>query len=189
MTGQLQRIGQDFLPVVIDDHFLITPQGLQVRGKPSYDDCDTFWRKLRSLEKGVQFAIGDAAKYFRQRFGDKADQILSEATGLSFETLRAYEWTADKVPPETRHMETLTYSHHQAVGKLPPVEQAKWLDKAAQGDGDKPWSVSALKAKLKAADATEVSYWLVVRCKSEDDRTTLQKELESRGFTTSERGA
>jgi len=190
MTGQLQRIGQDFAPVIVDEYFLITPQGLDVRGEPSFDECELFWKKLRSMEKGIQFAIGDAAKYLRQRFGEKADQIISAATGWSHETVRAYEWTADNVPPPMRQMEELTYSHHQAVGrsKLSAAQKSKWLDKAAAGDGDKPWSVAKLKAAMKDEGA-EPSYWLMVRCKSAADRDKLQKRLESEGYVTSERGA
>lgn len=188
MTGQLQRIGPDFAPVVVDEHFLITPQGLQVRGEPDFDACELLWKKLRSMEKGIQFAIGDAAKYLRQRFGERADQIISAATGWSHETVRTYEWTAEKVPQPVRHMEELTYSHHQAVGKLSPREQTKWLDKAAAGDGDKPWSVSKLKAAMKDEGA-EASYWLMVKCKNAADRDKLQRRLESEGYTTSERGA
>lgn len=188
MTDQLQRIGQDFAPVIVDEYFLITPQGLDVRGEPSFAACELFWKKLRSMEKGIQFAIGDAAKYLRQRFGDKADQIISAATGWSHETVRTYEWTADNVPLPVRHMEELTYSHHQAVGKLTPREQTKWLDKAAAGDGVKPWSVSKMKSAMKDEGA-EASYWLMVRCKSADDRDKLQKRLESEGYVTSERGA
>lgn len=188
MTDHLQRIGADFAPVIVDEYFLITPQGLQVRGEPDFNQCELFWRQLRSIEKGIQFAIGDAAKYLRQRFGDKADQIISAATGWSHETVRAYEWTADNVLPPVRHMEELTYSHHQAVGKLPPREQSKWLDKAAAGNGEKPWSVSKLKAAMKDEGA-EASYWLMVKCKNAADRDKLQKRLESEGYTTSERGA
>jgi len=188
MTNQLQRIGDDFAPVSVGENFVITPQGMQVRGNPDFDACEVFWKRLRSMERGIQFAIGDTARYLRERFGDKADQIISAATGWSNETVRAYEWTAEKVPMETRHMEELTYSHHQAVGKLAPKEQNKWLDKAVAGDGEKPWSVSKLKAAMKDEGA-EPSYWLMVRCKSAADRDKLQKRLEAEGYTTSERGA
>lgn len=188
MTDQLQTIGPDFAPVLVDEFFLITPSGLQVRGEPDFNQCELFWKQLRSMEKGIQFAIGDAAKYLRKRFGDRADQIISAATGWSHETVRAYEWTAENVPEQVRHMEELTYSHHQAVGKLPPREQGKWLDKAAKGDGEKPWSVSRLKSAMKDEGA-EPSYWLMVKCKNSADRDRLQKRLESEGYVTSERGA
>lgn len=190
MSGALQRIEADFMPVVVDDHFLIQADGLRVRGKPSFTDWEAFWKKLRSMERGIQFAIGDAIKFMREQLGEKADQIISEATGWSDSTVRAYEWTAEKVPQQVRHMDTLTYSHHQAVAKLPPKEQSRWLDKAATGDGTKEWTVSQLKANMKQADAGgELSYWLMVRCKSPEERDKLRKRLESEGFTTSERGA
>lgn len=170
-----------FTPVNFGDHFRITASGLDVIGEPDFDTCHALWESLRSLERGIQFAIGDAAKYIREHFGEKADQIITAATGWSHETVRAYEWTAEKVPHNVRHMESLTYSHHQAVAKQPPREQAKWLGKASEGE----WSVAKLKSEMKHADATEVVYWLVVKCKNEDDREKLQKRLESQGYTTS----
>jgi len=193
MTNQsteLQRIGPDFAPVLVTKHFTLTPHGLIVRGEPDYSECTEGWKQLRSMEKGIQFGIGDMAKYLRERWGEKADQIITAATGWSHETVRAYEWAAEKVPMEVRHMEELTYSHHQAVAKLPPREQSKWLDKAAAGDGAEPWTVSKLKANLKSeGSGAEPSYWFMVRCKSDADRTKLQKRLESEGYTTQERGA
>lgn len=184
-TPALHRIGPDFEPVIVDDHFMVTPQGLDVRGEPDFDQCEIFWKKLRSMERGIQFAIGDAAKYLRSRWGEKADQIISAATGWSEGTVRAYEWTAEKVPLNSRHMESLTYSHHQAVAKLPPREQAKWLNKAAGGE----WSVAKMKSEMKHEDYADRSYWLTVRCKSEAERDALQKRLESEGFTTAVKGA
>ena len=189
MTG-LQTIGEEFLPVVVDDHFLIQADGLRVRGKPSFHDWELFWKKLRSMERGIQFAVGDAIKLMRAQLGDKADQIFSAATGWSDSTVRSYEWAADKIPQDIRRMDALTYSHHAAVGKLPVVEQKKWLDKAATGDGTKEWTVSQLKANLKAdVSGAELSYWLMVRCKSPEEREALSKRLEAEGYTTSERGA
>jgi len=190
MSSGLQTIGEEFMPVVVDDHFLIQADGLRVKGKPSFHDWEMFWKKLRSMEKGIQFAIGDAIKLMRAQLGEKADQIISAATGWSDSTVRAYEWTADKVPQEVRHMDTLSYSHHQAVAKLPPKEQTKWLDKAATGDGTKEWTVAALKAHMKSADTgVEASFWLLVRCKDAADRDQLSKRLEAEGYTTTERGA
>jgi hypothetical protein len=174
-----------FTPVNFGDHFRITASGLDVIGDPDFDTCHALWESLRSLERGIQFAIGDAAKYIREHFGERADQIITAATGWSHETVRAYEWTAEKVPPDVRHMEQLTYSHHQAVGKLPPREQSKWLGKAAEGE----WSVAKMKSAMKQEDAVEVNYWLQVKCKSEQDRENLQKRLESQGYITALRGA
>lgn len=190
MTEALQRIEQDFMPVVVDDHFLIQADGLRVRGKPSFNDWELFWKKLRSMERGIQFAIGDAIRFMREQLGDKADQIISAATGWSDNTVRTYEWASKEIPQEVRRMDVLTYSHHQAVGKLDPPEQKKWLNRAAEGDGTKEWTVSQLKANMKqAATGGELSYWLMVRCKSPEDRDALQKRLESEGYTTAERGA
>lgn len=179
----------DFTPVILGDHFCITRSGLQISGKPSFDDCHELWESLRTLEHGLPFAIGDAAKYIRARFGERADQIISEATGVSFETIRAYEWAADKIPVERRQMDKLTYSHHQAVAKLPPKEQTKWLTKAAEGNGEKPWPVKQLKSALKAGSDTPVAWVLVAIFDTEQQRDAVKNELELRSIIckTSER--
>jgi len=181
----------EFAPVSFGDHFRIGPNGLEpVRGTPSFETCHQFWTSLRSLERGLQFAMGDTAKYLRERFGEKADQIISGATGWSYETVRAYEWTAEKVLPEARHMDTLTYSHHQAVAKLAPRAQRQWLGRAASGDGaDHPWSVSKLKAAIKADDAAAApAFYLLVKCASEAAQERLAARLEQEGFVCSRRG-
>jgi hypothetical protein len=183
MTQELAKI-DDFSPVNFGDHFRVTPTGLDIIGEPSFSVCQQFWASLRTLERGLQFAIGDAAKYLRRRFGERADQIISDATGWSFETLRAYEWTADSVPTEVRHMDVLTYSHHQAVAKLSPREQRQWLDKAAVGNGEKRWPVAQLKRAIKASggDKTVTAWVLVAIFDSEAKRDAVQSELEARSI-------
>jgi len=174
---------QDTLQTVsFGECFKIGPSGLDVIGKPSFEQCEALWETLRTMEKSIQFAIGDAMKYFRERWGERADQIISDGTGWSLETLRAYEWTSDKVRPEVRMIDRgLSYSHHQAVAKLPPVEQKKWLAEAV--DGDAPWPVSRLKQAIKANGDLDVTAWFViVRAKDEASRDRLMSELESRGF-------
>src|SRR5262245_9411684 len=121
---------ESMAPVTLGKHFRITASGLNVSGKPTFADCEHLWEGLRTLEKSIQFAIGDAMNYFRQAFGERADQIISDRTGWSHETLRSYEWAAEKVLPENRMMDRgLTFSHHYAVGALTPKEQRVWLDK------------------------------------------------------------
>ena len=170
------------LDVTLGKHFTITPQGLVVEGEPSYADCDGLWQALRTIDKALQFAIGDAAKYIRKRFGDKADQIISDVTGLSFDTVRVYEWTSDKVAPERRRMDVLDYSHHQAVAKLAPPEQTEWIARAAEGNGEKPWSVAQLKREIKqSSGATLVVYGVSVLCDDEADQQACCRQLGNLG--------
>lgn len=166
--------------VNLGDYFQIGPAGLLVTGNPSFDSFDALGETLRTLDKSLQFAIGDFFREVEDRFGEKSSQILDH-TGWSESTLRAYRWTAVKVPQEVRRMDRLTYSHHQAVAKLAPRQQRKWLNEAAEAE--QPWSVTRLKKAIRDGADPEVTAWLVTAfCSSEKQRDVLSKELESRGI-------
>jgi hypothetical protein len=171
-------------PVRLGDHFEITPAGLTVKGKPSFAQCEHLWEALKTLEKALAFSIGDALRYFEDRWGERASQIV-DASGLSFETCRAYRWMAEKVAPADRRMDVLTPTHHMAVAKLPPREQREWLAKAADGDGEKPWPVARLKREIKHAGGEEgaVTFSILVFCESEADQEALARQLENLGRT------
>lgn len=181
--GELAIVQDRLAEVGLGAHFKVTEKGLIVRGSPSFELCGQLFETLRTFERTVQFAIGDAAKYFRERFGERADQIISAETGWSNETIRAYEWMADKVPQEVRRLDVLTPTHHQKVAALPPCEQKAWLDKAAEGDGEKPWTVQRLQKELKAAGSTDVrvTYGVSVLCESEEDQAACCRQLDNLG--------
>lgn len=168
--------------LTVGRHFVVTAEGLEIIGEPTYRSCGIMWRKLHTARRGIQFAIGDAAKYIRERFGEKADQILSDVTGWTPETLRTYEWTSDKIPKSRRRMDVLEYAHHQAVARLAPPEQKKWLAKAADDD-DERWTVARLKQAVKKSSDEPVKMWvLVVYCDSERKRNSLETEMTGRGL-------
>jgi hypothetical protein len=167
--------------VALGKYFKITNNGLDVSGKPSIDAFADLGEILRTLEHTLPLAIGDFFNEVEDRFGEMASQILDH-TGWSEETLRAYRWTSKKVAKDVRRMDALKYSHHQAVAKLSPKEQKKWLNAAADVE-DKPWSVSRLKAAIRNGEDPPISAWmLTVECDSEKKRNDLQKELEGRGL-------
>jgi hypothetical protein len=191
------RVEQETLETVnLGQHFQIGPSGLIIIGKPSFADFDALGETLRTLDRSLQFTVGDFFTEVEKRFGEKsglserdqtASQILDH-TGWSEATLKAYRWTSERIAPERRRMDALTYSHHQAVAALPPKEQKKWLDRAAEGEEQqgtqKPWPVSRLKQEIKSGGNLEVlAHYILVRCKSDADREKLSKELESRGYT------
>lgn len=169
--------------VALGEHFAITQTGLEVIGEPDFDQCEELWENLLTTEKTIQFAIGDAMLYFRKRWGDRADQIISDRTGYSFESLRNFEWVAEKVVPDVRRLDKLTFTHHQMVARCAPGEQKEWLKKAADTD-DKPWTTAKLGTQLRVSGgAAAVSYWLMVRCETEDARQALQDRLELEGYS------
>lgn len=180
--------------VNLGEHFQVTPAGLVVIGNPSFNAFDSLGETLRTLDHSLQFTVGDFFREVEKRFGDesglpldqqRASQILDH-TGWSEATLRTYRWTSEKVPQAVRRMDVLTYSHHQAVGKLSPKDQKKWLTQAAAGNGEgQPWSVNRLKAAIKAGvDVdTRTRRWLVlVDCGSEKQQRAIIREFEGRGL-------
>ena len=184
VTQAVDIVPQDpFHPVILGPHFQITPSGLLVTGTPSFEVCQELWEALRTLEKSIAFAIGDAMLLFRKQFGEEASQII-DAAGISESTAEVYRWTAENVAPERRRMDVLSYKHHQLVGKMPPREQTKWLSQAAAGNGTgKAWSASRLQAAIKAGSDVEARAWfLIVRCESETKRNKLQARLETEGY-------
>lgn len=180
-------VTQDTLQsVALGQHFQITPQGLAVNGAPSFDAFEALGETLRTLEKSIQFAVGDFFREVEARFGERASQLL-DATAWSEQTIRTYRWTAKNVAPQTRRMDVLTYSHHQVVAKLAPAAQKRWLDRAAEGEErqgvQEPWTVSHLQKAIKAgADPVITAWYVVTGCDTEAKRDELQKELERRGF-------
>ena len=184
MTSDLDAVQDAIAAVGLSKHFEATAKGLVITGDPTFGECESLWETLLTFAKTFQFLIGDAMTFFRKRWGDKAEQIISERTGWSLETLRAYEWTAEKVSPDVRRLDVLSYSHHQAAAKLNPREQKQWLAKAANGDGDgKVWSVKRLTTAIHiGADPAITAWYLLVKMQTEDARTDLMRELEGRGY-------
>lgn len=173
------------VPVNLGEHFEITPTGLIVHGKPSFDLCEQLGGILRTLEKGIQFAIGDYCRYVEGRFGERASQLI-DATGWAYETVRSYTWTAEKVSPDVRRLDTLSFTHHQAVARLNPREQKKWLAEASAGDEGKPWSVARLKQAIKADADPPITEWVIVaRFKSEAKRKEALSWLSGFGAVCS----
>jgi hypothetical protein len=174
----------DLVPVNLGKHFRITATGLTVIGEPDFETCEAFWNTAKTLEKSLAFAIGDAILYFERRFGEKASQII-DASGLSEETCRNYRWMADKVKPETRMLDRgLFATHHQAVARLPAAQQATWLRRAIEGDGEgQQWSVNRLRAEIKSGiEQVETGWYVMVTCDAKRKRDELQKKLELDGY-------
>src|SRR5262245_54733442 len=147
-------------------NFSVGPTGLVVTGEPTLDEWAGIGELLRTLEHGLQWAIGDWICAGEGRFGDQAAQVLDH-TAWSVRTTAVYRWIASRVPPENRRPE-LTFSHHGIVADMAPDEQREWLAKAvgaADVDGE-VWSVQRLKREMAVVKAkgTTMRYLLVVDC-------------------------
>jgi hypothetical protein len=172
----------DLATVPIGDHFKITPHGLHIRGKPSFDKFAELGEMLRTFERVLQFTIGDWINALEDRYGEQASQLI-DASGWSESTIKTYAWTAKKVPKENRMIDQgLSYAHHQLVGALPPAEQKQWLKQALGSDETGPWPVARLRAAVKDGSDLAPTKWIVlVECRDEQDQLALLRHMEQDG--------
>jgi hypothetical protein len=89
-------------------------------------------RALAGVKSALQWALGDWWTHGEHHYGARIKTLREGAIGdLSFETLMTYGGVCRKVPTSIR-IEVLSFSHHrQIVGIDDPVEQRRWLDRAA----------------------------------------------------------
>jgi hypothetical protein len=177
-------VDQDLATVPIGQWFKITPRGLRVVGDPPFDAFADLGEMLRTFERTMAFVVGDWINQLEDRFGEKSAQLV-DATGWSLNTIRAYAWTARKVPPENRFIDAgLTYAHHQAVAALAQPEQRHWLTLAlGNGDDIEPWSVTRLRAAISKGSDLQSRWWILVECKDEAEQGNVLKALELQGRT------
>lgn len=178
----LGTVGQ-ILPVPLTERFAISVNGLVVTGRPKFEEWEYLAQTLRVAEKGIQFAIGDLVLQAEDQLGEEASQLM-DSTEWEQKTVEVYRWMAKQIAPERRRMDRLTVRHHLAVAALAPRLQTKWLTKAANDEGDEPWTVKRLVDAMKAGeDLPPDTWWLQVLCKSEDDQAQMQKALQAQGRT------
>lgn len=124
-------------------HFEITANGLLIDGAPDYDEWERLGIALRTVERGIQFALGDWLNYGEHAYGQKYSQALEE-TEYEYETLRKYVYVAKRIETGNR-FPILSFHHHMLIAPLDPDQQTYWLKYAAARD----WSVADLRKALR----------------------------------------
>jgi hypothetical protein len=99
---------------------------------------------LGSLRDATAWWIADALILGDARFGFEASQA-DALLRRSPETLRRWQWVAERVP-KTRRREGLTFTHHEVVAALEPGQQEKWLRKAEEAGLSSAQLRSAIKS-------------------------------------------
>ena len=113
--------------------YKLTGKGLQISGRPSWDEYEEEFIKWAAIHRASAFAIGDLLVYGERRWGETYAQV-SAVTTLAPEYLYNVKYVCEKVPFNRRH-ENLSFSHHQAVASIKePKEQTKWLAAANMYD-------------------------------------------------------
>lgn len=174
--------------VQLSEGFRADVNGLDITGRPAIAAWAESLRTLRIIERGGQFAIGDAVVYGEDRYGEEASQFLDASEGWSEKTLSIYRWASTRIAKKNRRMDRLGIAHHLAVAALSEAGQKKWLTKAANDGEELPWTVGRLKAAIKAGEDQEVTGWfLIVACDTEARRDGLKDRLEREGHTVKAR--
>lgn len=160
------------------ENFRMTSVGLDIIGRPDFDECAWVGKRLPVVEDKWPFALGDFILYVEMTFGEKAAQIIDAGDGWKESTCKVYRWICSRIAPKDRHGD-LTFKHHMKVAALAPAEQRRWLAEASAGD----WTVARLEAAIKEGnDAPIIGWALVVKCESVERRDVAVTLLESKGF-------
>lgn len=109
----------------------INHQGAVVKGMPLENTYEEAMRQIAAAEKACKFALGDLLVAASDHYGDKFAR-WSEVTGFEVETLWNIASVCRRVPIHQRRVDRLSFNHHTEVAALPPAEQKKWLDTAAE---------------------------------------------------------
>lgn len=97
--------------------------GMQISGDEPlpFDDWIDAGRSLNDLRQQSEMAFlwawGDWITYGQTAYGEKYSQGMA-VTGLAYQTLANYKWTASKTPKEIRGLPGLTQRHYIAVAKI-----------------------------------------------------------------------
>jgi hypothetical protein len=111
-------------------HF--TEVSLDIDPGMKFEHWERLMRSLERAEQGIQWYLGDALNYGERNYGERFAQVIDahKKTGIPIDTLRNYQWVADRVKPVTR-VTTLSWSVHREVAPLTEEEQKKILQKGA----------------------------------------------------------
>lgn len=125
----IQAASNIFRPMPISGTFSPVPRvhfskyGMQISGDEPlpFGDWITAGRSLNDLRQQSEMAFlwawGDWITYGQTAYGEKYSQGMA-VTGLAYQTLANYKWTASKTPREIRGLPGLTQRHYIAVAKI-----------------------------------------------------------------------
>ncbi len=109
----------------------------------SYHRAEEVGSMLGRIHAASRWWVGDYLLQTEERFGHEAAQ-LAETLGLSPDTLRAYAWVAERVPPVVRRR-TLSWSCHREVASAEPAQRDALLNRAER-EGLRSKDLRALRA-------------------------------------------
>jgi hypothetical protein len=133
----------------------VSETGLTFNEGTEYSEWEQVTKTAAALYQGsyrtharAMFLLGDALRFGDAAYGETAAQVIDNTRAemrLHAKTVQNAGWIASSIPAENRHLETLSFAHHEAVAKLEPEDQAVMLQ-AAEDEG---MSVKELKSRVK----------------------------------------
>lgn len=121
----------------------ISAKGLVLPDDLNFDEWKAIGLKLFTIDKAVQWAIGDWWAYGHHLYGDRKAFAAAKELPYHFGSLMNLGSVARSVQPSFRN-EALSFTHHVAVASLDPPDQKKWLTRAE----NLKWSVSKLRGAI-----------------------------------------
>lgn len=136
-----------FKPITLFECFKLTATGLEVTGTPTLAEYQSVGEFISKVQKGSGWWLADWLAYgeTRKDWKEKLSQVV-DAGLVSEKTARNHKYIGENVAP-SRRREDVDFSVHAEVASLPPKEQEKWLERAAEHE----WSVRDLRAEIRAA--------------------------------------
>jgi hypothetical protein len=122
---------------------LTTKVGLHIPPGLSYYEWERAGRQLSGIVDSSSWWLGDWLVYGKDHYADRYELVL-QAAGLSYQTLRNYSWVARRFEIRRRRS-ALTFQHHAEVASLPVAEQDRWLDRAE----NLGWTTKQLRRELR----------------------------------------
>lgn len=119
------------------DPFVVTALGLRLVFEPTFDQWLKFGRKLWAMRTSLQWCVGDWLVYGEGKgeWGETYAQAV-DVTHYAPQTLANFAWVSSRIDI-SRRREDLSWSHHEAVAPLPPVQQQAVLTQAKREGWDR----------------------------------------------------
>lgn len=124
-------------------------------------------QRLGAMGRCGQWGLGDWIRYGNVKFGERY-AVAAKITGYDVQTLMNMVYVATKFEI-SRRREKLSWSHHETVASLEPLEQDRWLDLAIE----KKLSIADLRHELRFERRNGAEARSQDDCAQTEDKTEL----------------
>ncbi len=109
--------------------FKLTKTGLEINGKPTFEQWEQMGKFIKKAEGAVQWWVGDWLNYGEMSYSEWTQYYDVDDTPAK-QTLANMKWVSKRVEPSRRR--ELSWSHHAEVAEFEPEDQDLLLDQAIQ---------------------------------------------------------